>query len=302
MPTDAAGRAFLAQKANEPGVISRPSGLLYKYTEKGSGNGHPMPSTPCDFHYKGTLINGEEFDSSYKRGKPSEFTADGVVPGCTEGYQLMVEGDKVIFYIPSELAYGDAGIEGLIPSGAVLVFEVHLVKIKGQTKPKANGQLPSQMPQQARNTQLSSASSAQPQYAQARVISEPQVSAQPQYAQARVISEGQNYTQPQYSQAQAFAQPQPQYSQAQAFAQPQPQYSQCQVIAERQAYAQQQMSMQQPAFAQQQVYGGQSQVYGQPQAYAQSAPLTSGGFAQQQAFMQPSFGQPQVFQQGGFRR
>jgi len=140
MPTDAAGRAFLARKAREPGVISRRSGLLYAYLEKGYGNGHPLGDTPCDFHYRGTLITGEEFDSSYKRGKPAEFTANGVVPGCTEGYQLMVEGDKVMMWVPSELAYGDGGIDGLIPPGAVLCFEVHLVRIKGPTKPKMGSQ------------------------------------------------------------------------------------------------------------------------------------------------------------------
>jgi hypothetical protein len=113
---------------------------LYAYLEKGYGNAHPLGDTPCDFHYRGTLITGEEFDSSYKRGKPAEFTANGVVPGCTEGYQLMVEGDKVMMWVPSELAYGDGGIEGLIPPGAVLCFEVHLVKIKGPTKPKMGSQ------------------------------------------------------------------------------------------------------------------------------------------------------------------
>jgi FKBP-type peptidyl-prolyl cis-trans isomerase FklB len=245
MPTDAAGRAYLAQKAQEPGVISRPSGLLYKYIEKGSGTGHPMGDTPCDFHYRGTLINGQEFDSSYKRGKPSEFTANGVVPGCTEGYQLMVEGDKVMFYIPSELAYGDAGIDGLIPSGAVLVFEVHLVKIKGPTKPKVGGQASAQMPQYAPAPATAFFSSATP----GQTFAQPQY-AQTQYSQAQVVQQPQVYTQPQmYTQQAAFTQPQvytqsPVYGQSQVYAQAAPLTSG--------VYGQQAFS--QPAFGQPQVF------------------------------------------------
>jgi hypothetical protein len=266
MPTDAAGRAFLAQKAQEPGVISRPSGLLYKYLNKGSGAGHPMPDTPCDFHYRGTLITGEEFDSSYKRGKPSEFTANGVVPGCTEGYQLMVEGDKVMFYIPSELAYGDAGIDGLIPSGAVLVFEVDLVKIKGPTKPKAGGAIaaPSAAMGMIQRTEAPA------------MIQRTQAPASfPQYAKAQVLSGGlSNYATP--TEAQTYAQPA--YSQAYA----QPTYSQA-------SYAQ-------PTYSQQ-------SAFAQPQVYSQSASLSPGVYSSASVspgvYSQSAYGQPQVYTQGG---
>lgn len=277
MPTDAAGRAFLAQKAREPGVISRPSGLLYKFIERGTGTGNPLGDTPCDFHYRGNLIDGTEFDSSFKRGKPSEFTANGVVPGCTEGYQLMVEGDKVMFYIPSELAYGDQGVgDGLVPPGAVLVFEVHLVKIKGPTKP-AVGQASAQpqfasaaQPQFAATSQPQFVSAAQPQLAYttqpqtvaAQTITQPQTLAfaQPQaiaQPQAAVYSQ-QAYAQPvQYAQAQTLAQP-VQYAQAQTLSQP-VQYAQAQTIAQPLAYAQAPTSVQPMAYSQGQAYG-QAQV------------------------------------------
>lgn len=279
MPTDAAGQAFLAQKAREPGVISRPSGLLYEYIERGSGNSNPLPDTPCDFHYKGTLINGEEFDSSYKRGKPSEFTANGVVPGCTEGYQLMVEGDKVMLYIPAELAYGDQGVgDGLVPPGAVLVFEVYLVKIKGPSKPTGR-----------------------------QDASQPQVSAQPQayaqlqaYAQSQAYAQPQAYTQQQQQQPQAYAQQayvHPQvYAQPQASVQPQA-YAQPQSYTQPQAYTQQQQpraNMQQVAQAPQ-IYA-RPQAYAQPQAYMQQQPQAY--MQQPQAYMQQqpqAYGQPQGF-------
>merc|ERR1712232_581878 len=102
----------------------------------GEGKEHPTADSPCDCHYKGTLIDGKEFDSSYKRGKPTTFAPNQVIKGWTEAMQLMVEGDKWEMYIPSELAYGDRGAGGVIPGKAALVFQMELVKIKGKKVPK----------------------------------------------------------------------------------------------------------------------------------------------------------------------
>eukprot|EP00439_Symbiodinium_sp_Y106_P070295 s324_g12.t1 len=99
--------------------------------ESGSGK-TPGPNTPCDCHYAGQLINGQEFDSSYKRGKPLTFAPSQVIPGWTEAMQLMKEGDKWELYIPSELGYGAEGTPGgPIPPNAALVFQMQLLKVKG---------------------------------------------------------------------------------------------------------------------------------------------------------------------------
>merc|ERR1719436_569946 len=129
--TDAKGKEFLEAKAKEEGVVTLPSGLLYKVLKKGEGKYHPTADSPCDCHYAGTLIDGTEFDSSYKRGKPTTFAPNQVIKGWTEAMQLMVEGDKWELYIPSDLAYGDRGAGGKIPGGAALVFQMEIIKIKG---------------------------------------------------------------------------------------------------------------------------------------------------------------------------
>mmetsp|Transcript_28355 Transcript_28355/g.81442 ORF Transcript_28355/g.81442 Transcript_28355/m.81442 type:complete len:158 (+) Transcript_28355:89-562(+) len=129
--TNEEGKKFLADKATEDGVVTLPSGLLYKVLTKGDGKFHPTASSPCDCHYAGTLIDGQEFDSSYKRGNPTSFAPNQVIKGWTEAMQLMVEGDKWEMYIPSELAYGDRGSGGKIPGGSALVFQMELIKIKG---------------------------------------------------------------------------------------------------------------------------------------------------------------------------
>ncbi|CAJ1392990.1 unnamed protein product [Effrenium voratum] len=132
MPTDPAGLAFLKTKEAEPGVTKLKSGLMYKVLETGTGTRSPGPNTPCDCHYAGQLINGQEFDSSYKRGKPLTFAPSQVIAGWTEAMQLMKEGDKWELYIPSELGYGDEGTPGgPIPPNAALVFQMQLLKIKG---------------------------------------------------------------------------------------------------------------------------------------------------------------------------
>ena len=133
--TNEEGIKWLAEKEKEDGVIKLDSGLMYKVLKKGDGEFHPTKDSPCDCHYAGTLINGEEFDSSYKRGKPTTFAPKQVIKGWTEAMQLMVEGDKWEMYIPSDLAYGDKGAGGKIPGGAALVFQMEIIKIKGDTVP-----------------------------------------------------------------------------------------------------------------------------------------------------------------------
>merc|ERR1712010_312964 len=122
---------FLEENKAKDGVITLPSGLQYKVLKKGDGAFHPTVDSPCECHYEGTLINGEEFDSSYKRGSPTTFAPNQVIKGWTEAMQLMVEGDKWEMYIPSDLAYGESGSPPKIPGGSALVFRMEILKIKG---------------------------------------------------------------------------------------------------------------------------------------------------------------------------
>jgi hypothetical protein len=121
--------AFMAQKAKEPGVILMASGLMFKRLRRGRGLRHPRLDSPCVCHYRGTLADGTEFDSSYATGKPVEFIPGQLIKGWHEALQYMVEGDKWEIFIPPRLAYGSKGA-GSIPGGAALVFELELVKIK----------------------------------------------------------------------------------------------------------------------------------------------------------------------------
>ena len=124
------GLQWLLQKKTEAGVVETESGLLYKEIRPGTGK-TPTIDSPCSCHYSGTLIDGTEFDSSYKRGEPLTFAPNQVIKGWTEAMQMMKEGAKWELYIKSELAYGDRGAGGLIPPGAVLIFELELLKVKG---------------------------------------------------------------------------------------------------------------------------------------------------------------------------
>merc|ERR1711865_439735 len=124
-----------AAVATNEGVVTLPSGLQYKVLNKGSGAFHPLVGTSCECHYKGTLIDGTKFDSSYDRGSPTSFAPNQVIKGWTEAMQLMVEGDKWEMYIPSELGYGDNGSPPKIGGGGVLVFTMEILKIKGDKKP-----------------------------------------------------------------------------------------------------------------------------------------------------------------------
>mmetsp|Transcript_11718 Transcript_11718/g.33685 ORF Transcript_11718/g.33685 Transcript_11718/m.33685 type:complete len:151 (+) Transcript_11718:204-656(+) len=129
--TNKEGLAFLAKKSAEEGVVKLDSGLMYKELAPGPSSGKKAKiDTPCVCHYAGTLIDGTEFDSSYKRGRPLTFAPKQVIKGWTEALQLMDEGAKWELYIPSELGYGDRGAGSAIPGGAVLVFTLELLEIK----------------------------------------------------------------------------------------------------------------------------------------------------------------------------
>lgn len=126
------GKAFLAENKLKEGVIETPSGLQYKVLKSGKEGGKtPLVSTKCLCHYRGTTISGEEFDSSFKRGKPTAFAPNQVIKGWTEAMQMMKEGDHWELYIPSELAYGDSKRSELITPGAVLIFELDLIEVQG---------------------------------------------------------------------------------------------------------------------------------------------------------------------------
>ena len=124
----AAGKAFLAEKAKEEGVTTLPSGLEFKVIKEGSGR-TPESSDTVTVHYRGTLIDGTEFDSSYRRGKPATFRVEGVIPGWTEALQLMKEGARWQLFIPPELAYGDKRTQKIEPN-STLIFELELISIK----------------------------------------------------------------------------------------------------------------------------------------------------------------------------
>ena len=126
------GAAFLAQNKAKDGVVTLPSGLQYKILKAGDGKKPGLDDTVV-CHYKGTLIDGTEFDSSYKRNQPATFPVKGVIKGWTEALQLMSVGSQWQLVIPSDLAYGDRGAANVIPPYSTLVFEVELVSI--QTKP-----------------------------------------------------------------------------------------------------------------------------------------------------------------------
>lgn len=124
------GVAYLQANKLKDGVIELPSGLQYRVLVEGPAGGpSPGPSTRCACHYRGTTIDGKEFDSSYKRGKPTEFAPNQVIAGWTEAMQLMKEGDKWELVIPSELAYGKSSPTPLIKPDSVLIFEMELVKV-----------------------------------------------------------------------------------------------------------------------------------------------------------------------------
>ncbi|EKY3200297.1 FKBP-type peptidyl-prolyl cis-trans isomerase [Cronobacter turicensis] len=133
------GKAFRDKFAKEKGVKTSSTGLLYKVEKEGTGAA-PKESDTVVVNYKGTLIDGQEFDNSYKRGEPLSFRLDGVIPGWTEGLKNIKKGGKIKLVIPPELAYGKNGVPG-IPANSTLVFDVELLDInpaaKADAAPKA---------------------------------------------------------------------------------------------------------------------------------------------------------------------
>ena len=125
----AAGEAFLAENGKKDGVVTLPSGLQYQVLEEGNGK-KPSATDQVVCHYEGTLIDGTVFDSSYQRNQPATFGLNQVIPGWTEGVQLMQEGAKYRFFIPYKLAYGERGAGAQIPPFAALVFDVELIEVK----------------------------------------------------------------------------------------------------------------------------------------------------------------------------
>jgi FKBP-type peptidyl-prolyl cis-trans isomerase FklB len=123
------GEVFLEENKKKEGVKTLPSGLQYKVITEGTGKS-PKAADTATVNYRGTLVDGTEFDSSYKRGQPETFPINGVIPGWTEALQLMKEGAKWQIVIPSNLAYGEKGAGGIIGPNATLIFEVELISIK----------------------------------------------------------------------------------------------------------------------------------------------------------------------------
>lgn len=122
------GEAYLEDNKGKEGVKVTPSGLQYKVVSEGKGT-KPKATDTVEVHYRGHLIDGKEFDSSYSRNEPAKFPVNRVIPGWTEALQLMKTGSKYELYIPAGLAYGERGMPPTIPPNSALVFEVELLKI-----------------------------------------------------------------------------------------------------------------------------------------------------------------------------
>lgn len=139
-----AGKAFLEENSKKEGVVTLPSGLQYKVIQEGKADGKkPADTDRIKVNYRGTLINGKEFDSSFKRGTPAEFQVNKVIKGWTEALQLMKEGAKWEIYIPSDLAYGSRGTPNIGPN-ELLIFEVELLEILPTVTVENQGAAPAQ--------------------------------------------------------------------------------------------------------------------------------------------------------------
>ncbi len=123
------GNSFLTANKANLGVVETASGLQYQIVKKGDGSVHPSAKSTVKVHYHGTLLDGTVFDSSVERNEPISFPLNRVIKGWTEGLQLMVAGDTFKFFIPSDLAYGNAAT-GKIKPGSVLIFEVDLLEVQ----------------------------------------------------------------------------------------------------------------------------------------------------------------------------
>lgn len=126
----AEGRNFLEANAKREGVVQTKSGLQYEVLSEGKGERSPKATDTVLCHYEGRLVSGKVFDSSYERNQPAEFGLNQVIPGWTEGLQLMSEGAKYRFYIPYLLGYGEQGAGPSIPPYSTLIFDVELIKVK----------------------------------------------------------------------------------------------------------------------------------------------------------------------------
>lgn len=122
------GKAFLAENKKKPGITTLPSGLQYRVIKEGTGQS-PNLNDSVVAHYRGTLINGKEFDSSYKRNAPTTFPLRGVIRGWQEALPLMKEGGKLQIFVPSNLGYGTSGSGQAIPPNSVLIFDIELLKV-----------------------------------------------------------------------------------------------------------------------------------------------------------------------------
>ena len=128
METQKQNKAYLEAAAKEEGAVKTSSGLIFKSLSPGTGESPKLTDT-VKVHYKGTFIDGTEFDSSYKRGEPTEFPVNKVIKCWTEGLQRMKVGEKAQLVCPPGIAYGDRGMGGVVPPGAVLVFQIELLEI-----------------------------------------------------------------------------------------------------------------------------------------------------------------------------
>jgi FKBP-type peptidyl-prolyl cis-trans isomerase FkpA len=127
-PEQLTTQAFLDKAAAEPGSVKTPSGLIYHEIEPGAG-ASPMATDTVKVHYRGTLTDGTEFDSSYQRSEPVEFALNRVIPCWTEGVQKMKAGGKARLVCPADIAYGAEGRPPAIPGGATLIFEIALLDV-----------------------------------------------------------------------------------------------------------------------------------------------------------------------------
>jgi FKBP-type peptidyl-prolyl cis-trans isomerase len=125
----AEGEKFLAENAKNPDIVTLPSGLQYRVLVMGKGK-KPTAKSTVTAHYIGKLLDGTEFDNSYKRGEPATFPVTNVIKGWMEGLQIMKAGSKYEFFIPPDLAYGEKGAGGVIPPSAMLIFQVELIAVK----------------------------------------------------------------------------------------------------------------------------------------------------------------------------
>lgn len=123
------GKTFLEENKKKDGIITTESGLQYEIITEGTGKS-PIDTDIVKCHYHGTLIDGTVFESSVEKGEPAEFPLNRVIKGWTEGLQLMKEGAKYKFYIPTELAYGQRGFRGTVPANMAIIFEVELIEVK----------------------------------------------------------------------------------------------------------------------------------------------------------------------------